>query len=180
MKRIELFMNMLYYCNYMIFYKVQKGFDWLFFSILDNTCTREFCKSNGYWEYVNRVKQKYNEMVWSSENKKKPPFRILSMADTGIIFFIGINLLTMLNVIEIITDIGAYDLFNNEIVLGLLLIVYCLMIYFIYNAFIDRNDKYVSYFKKFRKQGFWKLFICYVISYSVTIACCCLSFILTK
>lgn len=114
----------------MIFYKVQKGFDWLFFSILDNTCTREFCKSNGYWEYVNRVKQKYNEMVWSSENKKKPPFRILSMADTGIIFFIGINLLTMLNVIEIITDIGAYDLFNNEIVLGLLLIVYCLMIYF--------------------------------------------------
>ena len=56
------------------------------------------------------------------------------------------------------------------------------MIYFIYNAFIDRNDKYVSYFKKFRKQGFWKLFICYVISYSVTIACCCLSlsFILTK
>ena len=121
MKRIELFMNMLYYCNYMIFYKVQKGFDWLFFSILDNTCTRKFCKSNGYWEYVNRVKQKYNEMVWSSENKKKPPFRILSMADTGIIFFIGINLLTMLNVIEIITDIGAYDLFNNEIVLGLLL-----------------------------------------------------------
>ena len=121
-------------------------------------------------------------MVWSSENKKKPPFRILSMADTGIIFFIGINLLTMLNVIEIITDIGAYDLFNNEIVLGLLLIVYCLMIYFIYHAFIDRNDKYVSYFKKFRKQGFGKLFICYVISYSVTIACCCLSlsFILTK
>ena len=171
----------------MIFYKVQKGFDWLFFSILDNTCTREFCKSNGYWEYVNRVKQKYNEMVWSSENKKKPPFRILSMADTGIILFICINsftiliiLLTILDAIEIITDIGAYDLFNNEIVLGLLLIVYCLMIYFIYNSFIDRNDKYVSYFKKFRKQGFWKLFICYVISYSVTIACCCLSFILTK
>ena len=119
----------------MIFYKVQKGFDWLFFSILDNTCTRKFCKSNGYWEYVNRVKQKYNEMVWSSENKKKPPFRILSMADTGIIFFIGINLLTMLNVIEIITDIGAYDLFNNEIVLGLLLIVYCLMIYFSSSSF---------------------------------------------
>ena len=81
-----------------------------------------------------------------------------------------------------LSGFSTYDLFNNEIVLGLLLIVYCLMIYFIYNAFIDRNDKYVSYFKKFRKQGFGKLFICYVISYSVTIACCCLSlsFILTK
>ena len=53
-------MNMLYYCNYKIVYKVQKGFDWLAFSILDNTCTRKFCRSNGYWEYVNRFKQNYN------------------------------------------------------------------------------------------------------------------------
>ena len=53
-------MNMLYYCNYMIFHKVQKGIDWLLLSILDNTCTRKFCKSNGYWEYVNSVKQIYH------------------------------------------------------------------------------------------------------------------------
>ena len=33
----------------MIFHKVQKGIDWLLLSILDNTCTRKFCKSNGYW-----------------------------------------------------------------------------------------------------------------------------------
>ena len=69
MKRIELLMNILYYCNYMIFYKVQKGMDWLIFSILDNTCTRAFCKSNGYWKYVNSVKQMYNKSMWYSENK---------------------------------------------------------------------------------------------------------------
>ena len=71
----------------MIFHKVQKGIDWLLLSILDNTCTRKFCKSNGYWEYVNSVKQIYNKLMWFSENKKKPPVKILSMADTGIILF---------------------------------------------------------------------------------------------
>ena len=171
MKRIELLMNILYYCNYMIFYKVQKGMDWLIFSILDNTCTRAFCKSNGYWKYVNSVKQMYNKSMWYSENKKKPPVNILIMADTGIIFFIGINLFTMLNVMEIITDIGEYDFFNNEIVLGLGCIIYCLIIGFTHKVFIDRNDKYVSYFKKFKKQKFWKLFIWYILSYSMSIAC---------
>ena len=171
MKRIELLMNILYYCNYMIFYKVQKGMDWLIFSILDNTCTRAFCKSNGYWKYVNNVKQMYNKSMWYSENKKKLPVNILIMADTGIIFFIGINLFTMLNVMEIITDIGEYDFFNNEIVLGLGCIIYCLIIGFTHKVFIDRNDKYVSYFKKFKKQKFWKLFIWYILSYSMSIAC---------
>ena len=78
----------------MIFHKVQKGIDWLLLSILDNTCTRKFCKSNGYWEYVNSVKQIYNNLMWSSENKKRPPFKILIMADTGIILFICINSFT--------------------------------------------------------------------------------------
>ena len=45
---------------------------------------------------------------------------------------LALTYFTMLNVIEIITDIGAYDLSNNEIVLGLLLIVYCLMIYILF------------------------------------------------
>lgn len=105
-------MNMLYYCNYMIFHKVQKGLDWLVFSILDNVCTRKFCKSNGYWKYVNNFKQMYNKSMWFSENKKKPPVKILSMADTGIILFICINsftilinLLTILDAIAIKTDI---------------------------------------------------------------------------
>ena len=137
-------MNMLYYCNYMIVYKVQKDFDWLVFSILDNTCTRKFCKSNGYWEYVNRFKQNYNKMVWCSENKIKPPVRILSMADTGIVLFLCINVLTMLNVIAMITVTGACDLFNNEIVWGLLLIVGGFIIYFTHTVFIDRKDKYVG------------------------------------
>ena len=175
MKQIELFMNMLYYCNYMIVYKVQKGFDWLVFSILDNTCTRKFCKSNGYWEYVNRFKQNYNKMMRCSENKKKPPGRILSMADKGIIFFLCINVLTMLNVIAMITVTGACDLFNNEIVWGLLLIVGGFIIYFTHNVFIDRKDKYVTYFKKFGKQKFLKLFIWYVLSYGMAIACYCFS-----
>lgn len=49
-------------------------------------------------------------------------------------------------------------------------------------VFIDRNDKYVSYFKKFRKQKFWKLFIWYILSYSMSIVCLCITlrFILTK
>ena len=178
MKRIELLMNILYYCNYMIFYKVQKGMDWLIFSILDNTCTRAFCKSNGYWKYVNSVKQMYNKSMWFSENKKKPPVNILSMADTGIILFICINsftiliiLLTILDAIALKTGIGVYDFFNNKMVLGLLIIILCIMIYFTYHVFIDKNDKYVSYFKKFRKQKIWKLFIWYILSYSISIAC---------
>lgn len=184
-----MFFNMLYYCNYMIFHKVQKGIDWLLLSILDNTCTRKFCKSNGYWEYVNSVKQIYNKLMWSSENKKRPPFKILTMADTGIILFICINsftiliiLLTILDAIALKTGIGVYDFFNNKMVLGLLIIILCIMIYFTYHVFIDKNDKYVSYFKKFRKQKFWKLFIWYILSYSMSIVCLCITlrFILTK
>lgn len=173
----------------MIFHKVQKGIDWLLLSILDNTCTRKFCKSNGYWEYVNSVKQIYNNLMWSSENKKRPPFKILSMADTGIILFICINsftiliiLLTILDAIALKTGIGVYDFFNNKMVLGLLIIILCIMIYFTGSVFIDKNDKYVSYFKKFRKQKIWKLFIWYILSYSMSIACLCITlrFILTK
>ena len=46
----------------------------------------------------------------------------------------------------------------------------------------EMNDKYVSYFKKFRKQKFWKLFIWYILSYSMSMACLgiTLRFILTK
>lgn len=173
----------------MIFHKVQKGLDWLVFSILDNVCTRKFCKSNGYWKYVNNFKQMYNKFMWFSENKKKPPVKILSMADTGIILFICINsftilinLLTILDAIAIKTDIEEYDFFNNKMVLGLLIIILCIMIYFTYHVFIDRNDKYVSYFKKFRKQKFWKLFIWYILSYSMSIACLSITlrFTLTK
>ena len=127
----------------MIFHKVQKGLDWLVFSILDNVCTRKFCKSNGYWKYVNNFKQMYNKSMWFSENKKKPPVKILSMADTGIILFICINsftilinLLTILDAIAIKTDIEEYDFFNNKMVLGLLIIILCIMIYFTYHVFI--------------------------------------------
>ena len=168
-----MFFNMLYYCNYMIFHKVQKGIDWLLLSILDNTCTRKFCKSNGYWEYVNNFKQIYNKMIWPSENKKKPPSKILIMADTGIILFICINsftiliiLFTILDAIALKTGNGVYDFFNYKMVSGLLIIIYSIMVYFTYHVFIGRNDKYVSYFKKFRKQKFWKLFIWYILSKS--------------
>ena len=71
--------------------------------------------------------------MWFSENKKKPPVKILSMADTGIILFICINsftilinLLTILDAIAIKTDIEEYDFFNNKMVLGLLIIILCI------------------------------------------------------
>ena len=43
-------------------------------------------------------------MIWPSENKKKPPSKILIMADTGIILFICINSFTILIILFTILD----------------------------------------------------------------------------
>ena len=169
-------MNMLYYCNYMIIYKIHSGMDYLLFSIFDNRCTRKFCKSGRYWGYVDKVKRTYNEIMWCSENKKKPPFRILSLADTCMIFFISIVCFAILNMTEAIMNrmnLSVYALFtDSEGLILIALIAYVLLIYFTHNVFIDRKDKYASYFKKFSKQKFRKLFVWYVLSYGVAIACC--------
>lgn len=175
-------MNMLYYCNYMIFYKIQKGYDWLFFSILDNRCTRKFCKSDRYWKYVSNVKRTYTNMMWCSENKKKPPVRSLSLADSCMIFFLNIVWFAILNMTEAIMnrmDLSVYGLFTDSDGLILIaLIAYVLLVYFTYDVFIARKDKYISYFKKFSKRKFWKLFVWYVLSYGVAIACCYFSLML--
>ena len=50
-----------------------------------------------------------------------------------------------------ITVTGACDLFNNEIVWGLLLIVGGFIIYFTHNVFIDRKDKICYLFQEVRE-----------------------------
>ena len=77
MKRIEWFMNMLYYCNYMIRYKIRSSFDYLLLSIYDNACTRKFCKSDRYWKFVDGVKRAYNSMMWE-KCKGFPVYNVLS------------------------------------------------------------------------------------------------------
>ena len=167
-------MNMLYYCNYMIMYKIYSGMDYLLFSIFDNRCTRKFCKSDGYWKYVDNTKRMYNRVRWSKH--KNFSVRILSSADTCMIFFISIVWFAILNMTEAIMNrmnLSVYGLFtDSEGLILIALIAYVLLIYFTHNVFIDRNDKYISYFKKFSKQKFRKLFVWYVLSYGVAIACC--------
>lgn len=150
--------------------------DYLLFSIFDNRCTRKFCKSGRYWGYVDKVKRTYNNM-WSKH--KNFSFRILSLADTCMIFFISIVWFAILNMTEAIMNrmnLSVYALFTDSDGLILIaLIAYVLLIYFTHDVFIDRKDKYASYFKKFCKQKFRKLFVWYVLSYGVAIACCCFS-----
>ena len=163
-------MNMLYYCNYMIIYKIHSGMDYLLFSIFDNRCTRKFCKSDRYWKYVDNAKRVYNSGRWS-KYKKFPIYDVaLFEAYWATIPFILIILFTLLNMIEAITNIPIYQ---NKIVLLIVVIIGGLFLsHLTIDRWIDRNDKYISYFKKFSKQKFWKLFVWYVLSYGVAIACC--------
>lgn len=180
MKRIEWFMNMLYYCNYMIIYKIHSGIDYLFFSILDNRCTRKFCKSDGYWKYVSNTKRVYNSGRWS-KYKKFPIYDVALFEAYGVIqFFSFIILLTILNMIWAITNIPIFKLiYENKLVALIVGIIGCLFLFRLtINKWVDRNDKYISYFKKFSKQKFRKLFVWYVLSYGVAIACCYFSFTL--
>lgn len=169
-------MNMLYYCNYMIMYKIYSGMDYLLFSIFDNRCTRKFCKSDRYWKYVSNAKRVYNSGRWSK--RKKFPIYDIALIETygATIPFILIILLTLLNMIGAITNIPIYQ---NKIVLLIVIIIGGLFLsHLTIDRWVDKNDKYISYFKKFSKQKFWKLFVWYVLSYGVAIACCYFSFTL--
>lgn len=121
-------------------------------------------------------------MMWCSENKKKPPVHSLSLADSCMIFFLNIVWFAILNMTEAIMNrmnLSVYGLFTDSDGLILIaLIAYVLLVYFTYDVFITRKDKYISYFKKFSKQKFWKLFVWYVLSYGVAIACCYFSLML--
>lgn len=166
-------MNMLYYCNYMICYKVHSSLDYLFFSIFDNRCTRKFCKSDGYWKYVSNIKRMNNSMMWS-KRKKFPIYNVISTAYGATFLFIFIILLTILNMIGAITNIPIFKLiYENETVAIIVSIIGCLFLaHLTIDKWVDKNDKYISYFKKFSKQKFRKLFVWYALSYGVAIACC--------
>ena len=174
-------MNMLYYCNYMIMYKTRSSLDYLFLSIFYNACTRKFCKSDRYWKFVDGVKRAHNSIMWE-KCKGFPVYNVLSGTYGATLLFVFIILHIVLNMIEAITHIPVYNLmFENELVALIVYIILCgSLSYLMIDRLIERNDKYISYFKKFRKQKFWKLFIWYVLSYGVAIACCYFSFILTK
>lgn len=118
-------------------------------------------------------------MIWS-KRKKFPIYNVISTTYGATLLFIFIILLTILNMIEALTNMPIYKLiFENRIVAHIVGIIGCLFLsHLTIDRWVDRNDKYVSYFKKFRKQKFWKLFIWYVLSYSIAIACCYFSFIL--
>lgn len=169
-------MNMLYYCNYMIMYKIHNGMDYLLFSIFDNRCTRKFCKSDGYWKYVDNTKRLNNNMMWS-KRKNFPIYNIINEAYGATLLFIFIILLTLLNMIGAITNIPIYKLIYESGIAGFIVaIIGCLLLSRLtIDRWVDKNDKYISYFKKFSKQKFWKLFVWYVLSYGVVIACCCFS-----
>ena len=116
MKRIELFMNMLYYCNYMIMYKTRSSLDYLFLSIYDNACTRKFCKSDRYWKFVDGVKRAHNSIMWE-KCKGFPVYNVLSGTYGATLLFVFIILHIVLNMIEAITHIPVYNLmFENELV----------------------------------------------------------------
>ena len=170
---------MLYYCNYMIRYKIRSSFDYLLLSIYDNACTRKFCKSDRYWKFVDGVKRAYNSMMWE-KCKGFPVYNVLSGTYNATSLFVIIILLIVLNMIEAITYIPVYYLIFYNVPVGLLVsIILCgSLSYLMINRLVEKDDKYISYFKKFGKQKFWKLFIWYVLSYGVAIACCYLSLIL--
>lgn len=172
-------MNMLYYCNYMIMYKIRSSIDFLFFSIFDNRCTRKFCKSDRYWKYVDNAKRMNNSMMWS-KRKNFPIYNIINETYGATLLFIFIILLTILNMIEVITKIPIYKLIYESGIVGFIVaIIGCLLLSrFTIDRWVDKNDKYISYFKKFSKQKFRKLFVWYVLSYGVAIACCYFSFTL--
>ena len=181
MKRIELFFNMLYYCNYMILYKIGSGMDYLLFSIFDNRYTRKFCKSDSYWKYVNNLKRAHDSIMWS-KRKKFPIYNVISTAYGATFLFIFIILFTILNMIEVITNIPIYKLiYENEAVAVIVGIIGALFLAHVtIDRWVDKNDKYISYFKKFSKQKFLKLFVWYVLSYGVVITCCYFSLMLIE
>ena len=101
-----------------------------------------------------------------------PVYNVLSGTYGATLLFVFIILHIVLNMIEAITHIPVYNLmFENELVALIVYIILCgSLSYLMIDRLVERNDKYISYFKKFRKQKFWKLFIWYVLSYGVAIA----------
>ena len=88
---------------------------------------------------------------------------------------------SFLNVIMVTTHIPLYSIVfcdvSNFIISFLLLV---LLLYVPNQVFLFRNDKYISYFKQFRKERTNKYLKCYFLSYILVLIACSFSFILIE
>ncbi len=173
MKRIELFWNILYYCTYALLYKCSRAID--LFRLIDNKYTRKFYKKeNIFWQSLDIVKR--------TEEREKDfsPF-ILMQASGGTCIFMIMLILTILNVVMAITHISWYGIMFRDVsnfIISFLLLV--LLLYVPNQVFLFRNDKYISYFKQFRKERTNKYLKCYFLSYILVLIACSFSFILIE
>ena len=89
---------------------------------------------------------------------------------------------TFLNVIMVITHIPLYGVvfsdFNGNTISFLLIVL--LLLYVPNQLFIFRNNRYISYFKQFRKEPTNKYLKCYFLSYILALIVCSFSFILIE
>lgn len=173
MKRIELFWNILYYCTYALLYKCFRVID--LFRLIDNKYTRKFYKKeNIFWQSLDIVKR--------TEEREKDfsPF-ILMQASGGTCIFMIMLILTILNVVMAITHISWYGIMFRDVsnfIISFLLLV--LLLYVPNQVFLFRSDKYISYFKQFRKERTNKYLKCYFLSYILALIACSFSFILIE
>ena len=173
MKRIELFWNILYYCTYTLLYSCFCAIDPL--RLIDNKYTRKFYKKeNIFWQSLDIVKR--------TEEREKDfsPF-ILMQASGGTCIFMIMLILTILNVVMAITHISWYGIMFRDVsnfIISFLLLV--LLLYVPNQVFLFRSDKYISYFKQFRKERTNKYLKCYFLSYILALIACSFSFILIK
>ena len=173
MKRIELFWNILYYCTYTLLYSCFCAIDP--HRLIDNKYTRKFYKKeNIFWQSLDIVKR--------TEEREKDfsPF-ILMQASGGTCIFMIMLILTILNVVMAITHISWYGIMFRDVsnfIISFLLLV--LLLYVPNQVFLFRSDKYISYFKQFRKEPTNKYLKCYYLSYMLALIACSFSFILIE
>ena len=173
MKRIELFWNILYYCTYTLLYSCFRAIDP--HRLIDNKYTRKFYKKeNIFWQSLDIVKR--------TEEREKDfsPF-ILMQASGGTCIFMIMLILTILNVVMAITHISWYGIMFRDVsnfIISFLLLV--LLLYVPNQVFLFRSDKYISYFKQFRKERTNKYLKCYFLSYILVLIACSFSFILIE
>ena len=173
MKRIELFWNILYYCTYALLYKCFRAID--LFRLIDNKYTRKFYKKeNIFWQSLDIVKR--------TEEREKDfsPF-ILMQAGGGTWIFMIMLILNILNVVMAITHISWYGIMFRDVsnfIISFLLLV--LLLYVPNQVFLFKSDKYISYFKQFRKERINKYLKCYFLSYILALIACSFSFILIE
>ena len=155
MKRIELFWNILYYCTYTLLYSCFCAIDP--HRLIDNKYTRKFYKKeNIFWQVLDYMKR--------TEEREKDfsPF-ILMESIGGTCIFLILLIFTFLNVIMVTTHIPLYSVAFRDVsnfIISFLLLV--LLLYVPNQVFLFRNDKYISYFKQFRKERTNKYLICYL------------------